>query len=85
MKTMALEKSDLDACVDQAQHGRVVVLRNRKPVALIIGVEGLDREQLDLGSSDTFWRLIESRRKEKTITRAELNRRLKRPTRVRRK
>jgi len=85
MKTVALEKSDLDACVDQAQRSRVVVLRNRKPVALIIGVEGLDREQLDLGSSDTFWRLIESRRKDKTITRAELDRRLKRPTRVRKK
>jgi len=83
MKTVALEKSSLSACVDQAQRDRVVVLRNRKPVALIVGVEGLDREQLELGSSDRFWRLIEQRRKEKTITRAELERRLKR-TRLRR-
>jgi hypothetical protein len=85
MKTMALEESDLGACVDEAQRDRVVVLRNRKPVALIVGVEGLDREQLDLGSSDTFWRLIESRRKEKTVTRGELERRLKRSGRARRK
>ena len=83
MKTVALEKSNLGACGDQAQRDRVVVLRNRKPVALIVGVEGLDREQLELGSSDRFWRLIEQRRKEKTITRAELERRLKR-TRLRR-
>lgn len=83
MKTVALEKSDLGSCVDQAQRDRVVVLRNRKPVALIVGVEGLDREQLELGSSGRFWRLIERRRKEKTITRAELERRMKRPSRPR--
>jgi len=84
MKTVALEKSDLSTCVEQAQGGRLVVLRNRKPVALIVGVEGLDREQLELGSSDRFWRLIEKRRKEKTITRAELEKRLKRAPRGRR-
>jgi hypothetical protein len=85
MKTVALEKSNLSACVDKAQRDRVVVLRGRKPVALIVGVEGLDREQLELGSSDSFWRLIEARRQEKTLTRAELERRLKRPPRSRRK
>jgi hypothetical protein len=85
MKTVALEKSDLNTCVEQAQRDRIVVLRDRRPVALIVGVEGLDREQLELGSSDHFWRLIESRRKEKTITRAELERRLKRSSRTRRK
>ena len=78
MKTVALEKSDLATCVDEAQVGRVVVMRNRKPVALIVGVEGLDQEQLELGSSDRFWRLIVERRKQKTITRAELEKRLKR-------
>jgi hypothetical protein len=85
MKTVALEKSSLSACVDEAQRGRVVVLRGRKPVALVVGVEGLDREQLELGSSDEFWRLIDERRKEKTVTRTELERRLKRATRGRRK
>lgn len=84
MKTVTLEKADLSTCVKQAQGGRVVVLRNRKPVALIVGVEGLDREQLELGSSDHFWRLIEERRKQKTITRAELEKRLKRSPRGRR-
>lgn len=78
MKTVALEKSDLITCVEKAQGGRVVVMRDRKPVALIVGVEGLDREQLELGSSDRFWRLIEERRKQKTIARDELEKRLKR-------
>jgi antitoxin (DNA-binding transcriptional repressor) of toxin-antitoxin stability system len=84
MKTVALEKSDLSTCVEQAQRGRVVVTRNRKPVALIVGVEGLDREQLELGSSDKFWRLIEERRNQKTITRGALERRLRRSSRVKR-
>lgn len=84
MKTVTLENADLSTCVKQAQGGRVVVLRNRKPVALIVGVEGLDREQLEFGSSDRFWRLIEARRKQKTITRAKLEKRLKRTPRARR-
>ncbi len=85
MKTVALEKSDLTTCVEQAQGGRVIVMRNRKPVALIVGVEGLDREQLELGSSDRFWRLIEERRKQKTITRADLEKRLARLSHGRRR
>jgi antitoxin (DNA-binding transcriptional repressor) of toxin-antitoxin stability system len=84
METVALEKSDLATCVEKAQGGRVVVMRHRKPVALIVGVAGLDREQLELGSSDRFWRLIEERRKQRTITRAELEKRLKRSPRGRR-
>jgi antitoxin (DNA-binding transcriptional repressor) of toxin-antitoxin stability system len=84
MKTVALEKADLATCVEKAKGGRVVVMRDGKPVALIVGVEGLDREQLELGSSDKFWRLIEERRKQKTITRAELEKRLERPSRGRR-
>ena len=84
MKTVTLEKSDLNTCVEKAQHGRVVVMRNRKPVALIVGVEGLDREQLELGSSDKFWRLIEQRRNQKTISRTELERRIRRSSRAKR-
>lgn len=84
MKTVALEKSNLAACVDKAQHDRVVVMRDRKPVALIVGVEGLDREQLELGSNDDFWRLIETRRTERTVTRAEIEPGAKRPRRSRR-
>ena len=84
MKTVALEKSDLTSCVEQAQRGRVVVLRNRKPVALIVGVQGLDREQLELRSSARFWELIENRRKQPTINRAELEKRLKRSPRRKR-
>ncbi len=72
MKTVDLDQASLDQCVSEAQRERVIVLRDGRPVALIIGVEGLDEEQLQLGSSDRFWTLVNQRRKEKTLSRAEL-------------
>jgi antitoxin (DNA-binding transcriptional repressor) of toxin-antitoxin stability system len=77
MKTINVEQASLDSCIHEAQHEQVIITRKGKPVALIIGVEGMDIEQLELGSSDKFWTLIEKRRQQKTITRAELEQRLK--------
>lgn len=76
MKTIGLEQASLDACIKDVQNERVVITRNGRPVALIVGVEGMDEEQLQLGSSDKFWKLVEKWRKEKTISRSELERRL---------
>jgi len=84
MKTIALKQATLDVCIKNAQQERVVITRNGKPVALIVGVEGMDKEQLQLGSSDKFWKLIEKRRKDKTVSRAELEQRLKNKNRGRR-
>ncbi len=67
-----LKHATLDTCINEAQRERVVITRDGKPVALIIGVAGLDEEQLQLGSSDKFWRLIAERRAQKTMSRAEL-------------
>jgi antitoxin (DNA-binding transcriptional repressor) of toxin-antitoxin stability system len=77
MKTIGLKQATLDACIKNAQQERVVITRKGKPVALIIGVEGMDKEQLQLGSSDKFWKLIEKRRKDKIVSRTELEQRLK--------
>ncbi len=74
MKTVVLEQATLDSCVREAQGDRVVVTRDGVPVALVIGVEGLDEEQVQLGSSDEFWRLIVERRRQKTLSRADLER-----------
>ena len=76
MKQIVLEKADLESCVIQAQQERLLLVRNGRPVALIVGVEGMDREQLELGSSDKFWKLIANRRKQKRITRVQLEKRL---------
>jgi len=65
-----LEQATLDACVNDAQRERVIITRDGKPVALIVGVGGIDEEQLQLGSSDRFWELIIERRAQKTVRRA---------------
>ncbi len=72
MKKVEMEQASLDSCVKDAQGDRVVLMRGGKPVALVVGVEGLDAEQLQLGQSDKFWSLIAERRGQKTLTRAEL-------------
>ena len=76
MKQIVLEKADFESCISQAQQERVVIVRNGRPVALIVGVEGMDPEQLELGSSDKFWKLITRRRRQKRITRAQLEKKL---------
>lgn len=72
-----LKQATLDNCVSNAQRERIIITRNGKPVALIIGVEGMDEEQLQLGSNNRFWRLITERRTQKTLSRAQLEQRIK--------
>ena len=76
MKQLILEKTDLESCIVEAQQDRVVIGRQGKPVALIVGVEGMDPEQLELGTSDKFWKLITKRRKQKSISRVKLEKKL---------
>ncbi len=76
MKVISLEKANLGNCVREAQQDGVVLTSQGKPVALVIGVQGLDLEQIELGHSDDFWTLLRQRRKEKTMSREELEKRL---------
>jgi antitoxin (DNA-binding transcriptional repressor) of toxin-antitoxin stability system len=76
MKQVVLEKTDLESCISQAQQERVVIVRNGKPIALIVGIEGMDPEQLELGSNKKFWELITRRRKQKGISRGKLEKKL---------
>jgi antitoxin (DNA-binding transcriptional repressor) of toxin-antitoxin stability system len=76
MKTVAIKQATLDSCVGDAQSEQVVVTRNGKPVALIVGLEHLDVEARRLTESHKFWSLIAQRRSQKTISRAELEKRL---------
>ena len=61
-------------CVNASQKDRVVITRHGIPAALIIGVEGSDWETLALQTNPSFWRIIEQRRKEKTISLEEMKR-----------
>jgi antitoxin (DNA-binding transcriptional repressor) of toxin-antitoxin stability system len=77
MMKIDVKRANLIACVDEAQRERIVLTRHGKPVALVVGVEGMDEEQLQLGGSEKFWKLIVERRKQKTLSRAQLEQKLK--------
>jgi antitoxin (DNA-binding transcriptional repressor) of toxin-antitoxin stability system len=76
MKVVGLQEANLEECVRQAQGERVVLTRSGKPVALLVDVQGLDLQQIELGQSDEFWKLIRDRRGQKTMSRADLEKRL---------
>jgi antitoxin (DNA-binding transcriptional repressor) of toxin-antitoxin stability system len=73
VKTVELDDARLESCVADAQDDQVVLTRGGKAVAVLIG---LDEEQEQLGRSGTFWNLIAERRRQPTISRAELERQL---------
>jgi len=64
-------------CVDLSQQERVVITRRGKPAGVMVGVEGKDWEEVALQSASTFWKLIEERRNEPTMSMKELRKRLK--------
>jgi len=76
MKTVDIHETNLNACVVDAQSERIVIMREGNPVALVVGVQGLDEEQAQLGASDEFWKLISERRKEPTLDRSALEKKL---------
>lgn len=76
MKLISIDLATLASCVQDAQQEQIVLTRNGKPVALMVGVEGMDEEQLQLGASGAFWQLIAQRRTQATLSRAELEQKL---------
>ena len=76
MKTFELEEADLGRCVKEANSASVLVVKNGKPVALVSDVRGLDAEQIELGTNPRFWKLIEGRRRQKSIPWEEFKKRL---------
>jgi antitoxin (DNA-binding transcriptional repressor) of toxin-antitoxin stability system len=76
VKIVAVQDTNLEQCLKDAERQRLIIARNGKPIALLIGVKGKDREQVELGSSDTFWCLVGKWRQQQTMSRAELERRL---------
>jgi len=63
--------------VDAAQSDRVVITRSGKPAAVLVGVEGQDWETVVLETNAKFWRLIAKRRKQRTVSMAEMRKRLR--------
>ena len=77
MKTISVRdlQQRLRSCVNASQRDRVVVTRHGIPTALIIGVEGSDWDTLALQTNPAFWRMIEKRRTEPTISLARMKKR----------
>jgi antitoxin (DNA-binding transcriptional repressor) of toxin-antitoxin stability system len=64
--------------VETAQKERVVLTRHGDPVALVIGLQGMEWEDVVLQTSRPFWKMIQKRRKQKTIPLREMRERLER-------
>jgi prevent-host-death family protein len=78
MKVVALReaKQRLSGCVVRAQRERVLITKQGRPAALMIGVEGHDLEEVLLMQNPRFWKMIEARRTEPTLGLDEARRQL---------
>jgi prevent-host-death family protein len=74
MKTVALReaKQSLSGYVAHAQRERVLITKHGKPAALVIGVSGQDIEDVLLQQDPDFWRLVEERRRQRTVPLADV-------------
>jgi prevent-host-death family protein len=78
---LAEAKGALSAYVDASQKDRILVTRHGKPAALIIGVQGEAIEDLLTRSDSGFWRMIEARRREPTVSARDIRKELGLPKR----
>ena len=78
MKTVTVRdlQKKVKECVDGAQADRVIITRHGRPAAVLVGVEGDEWEDVLLQTDPTFWKLIRARRRQPTVSLAELKRRL---------
>ncbi len=78
MKVVALRdaKQQLSGCVVRAQRERVLITKQGRPAALMIGVEGHDLEDVLLMQNPRFWKMIEARRAQPTLSLKEVRQQL---------
>lgn len=62
--------------LDIAQKDHVVITRRGMPAAVLIGVEGEDWENIVYETSRSFWKMIQRRRKQKTLSMDEMRKAL---------
>ena len=69
MKTISVRdlQKKVKECVNVSQKDHVIITRNGKPAALLVGIEGKEWETVVLEASNSFWKLLKKRRGEKTI------------------
>ncbi len=62
--------------METAQNDQVVITRDGQPVAVVVGVDGADWETVAVETSRSFGKENAQRRKQKTISLAEIRKRL---------
>ena len=79
MRTVTVRdlQKQVKRCVDDSQADRVVITRHGKPAAVLVGVEGQDWDAVVLETDPRFWKLIHARRRQPTISFAQLRTRLR--------
>ncbi|MBC7815514.1 MAG: hypothetical protein IAG10_01285 [Planctomycetaceae bacterium] len=73
MKTLEVDEPAFGAVVDEAILDKVVLTRGGQPVAVLVGVSGVDQEQLEYSLDENFWKWIAERRKRPRVSLAELD------------
>ncbi len=78
MKTVNVRdlQKKIKQCVRTSQKDHVVVTVHGQPTALLIGIEGYDWEDVFYRTSPAFWKMIEQRRKGKSVPLSEVKKRL---------
>ena len=66
MKTIPVRElqTNLDAVLNSSQNERIVIYREGKPCAVLVGIQDYDAEDLQLATSPDFWLMIRQRRAE---------------------
>ena len=72
MKTLEVDPT-WGAVADDALSENVVLTRDGQPIAVVVGVCGVDHEQLELSFDKNFWKWISERRKRPRVSQAELD------------
>jgi prevent-host-death family protein len=55
-------KSNLDAVLNSSQSERIVISREGKPCAVLVGIQDCGAEYLQLAASPDFWHMVRQRR-----------------------
>ena len=66
MKTIPATElqTNLDAVLNSSQSERILISREGKPCAVLVGIQDYDAEDLQLATSPDFWLMIRQRRAE---------------------
>ncbi len=66
MKTIPANElqTNLDVVLNSSQSERIVISREGKPCAVLVGIQDYDAEALQLAASPDFWLMIRQRRAE---------------------